>query len=289
MFSIAVPYFSLEQTYKTKQPFNWRKIGKNKYCIIHKDNIVQVTQNKENFIFTCTEEQFYNIWYNYFDLGTDYSMLNAIYRVLGYDFKVNCNRAKGIHILRQDTFEIIARVILKKKIYIDEVKSIGKKYKKNVYNMGQVKWNEFPSVEEILKNQKKLTPCKEIKNLIMICKIIESGAINFEEIEKLDYKSAGWQLLRFGVFDKNDVKIILLFGFHKLEAFPLNSKIEEYLIENFDMTFEDFKGWYINDKGDKYKNNLGYLRQVLYYNILYPPNDFEVFTIKENNKKKVKV
>ena len=64
------------------------------------------------FDFSCTEEEFEQIWHNYFDLDRDYGALSALVgdqdSYLGQAYQY----ASGVRILRQDPFETLIAFII---------------------------------------------------------------------------------------------------------------------------------------------------------------------------------
>ena len=65
---INVPYLNLDQIYNSGQVFSWIKFRDQKYVIPFKDQALKVEQQKDRLIMNCNEEQFYDIWYKYFDM-----------------------------------------------------------------------------------------------------------------------------------------------------------------------------------------------------------------------------
>ena len=79
MFVIEVPYINLDQIYESGQVFSWIKLRDSKYVIPFGNQALKIEQQKERLIMNCTDEQFYNIWFYYFDMNTDYMTINYLY------------------------------------------------------------------------------------------------------------------------------------------------------------------------------------------------------------------
>ena len=126
MFIIEVPYFDLDQIYNSGQVFSWIKLRDSKYIIPFRNQAVKIEQKKEKLFMNCTEEQFYNIWYHYFDMKTDYCSINFKIKQIDEHMKICTNRGKGIHILNQDIFEMIITFILATATNIPRIKSMVK-------------------------------------------------------------------------------------------------------------------------------------------------------------------
>ncbi len=77
MFVIKIPNLSLKHTYFSMQSLRWLPVGNAKgeiygYLIISYDKSVYVKQNKDMLTFDCTEDEFFNHWFTYFDVKKDY-------------------------------------------------------------------------------------------------------------------------------------------------------------------------------------------------------------------------
>ena len=83
MFYMQIPFFSLDKTFESGQNLLWKKICDGKYIVTHRNKIVQVEQNRDRFMFSCSQDDFYNIWFEYFDLGTDYMDLYLLHQPYG--------------------------------------------------------------------------------------------------------------------------------------------------------------------------------------------------------------
>ena len=72
MFSIEIPCCDLSKIYNGQQSYRWKKINENKYIVIDGKKIVLVEQRKNKKYFICSEESFFDYWFNYFDCNFDY-------------------------------------------------------------------------------------------------------------------------------------------------------------------------------------------------------------------------
>ena len=78
MFVIEVPYFNLDQIYASGQCPRWIKLKESKYVIPFRDKALKIEQQRDKYdwtryrlIMSCTEDDFYNVWFNYLDLRMD--------------------------------------------------------------------------------------------------------------------------------------------------------------------------------------------------------------------------
>ena len=90
MFVIEVPFINLDHIYNSGQAPRWIKLKESHYIVPHGDKALKIQQQRDRFdfdryrlIMNCSEKDFYDIWFNYFDLKTDYLHLNIKTKRLG--------------------------------------------------------------------------------------------------------------------------------------------------------------------------------------------------------------
>lgn len=283
---MIIPYLNLSNIYNSGQAIGWRKVSENKYIVTHKDKIVQVTQRKENFSFSCSEEEFYNTWYDYFDLGTDYSLCFNFFRTIDKeDLRPMCNRCKGLHILKQDIFRVLIYSIFYEKTKSFSQSDVlcemlsqcaGKKRKKTI--SGQViNWFEFPSAKSILKKKQSLDKycMSNFKDEILyVCELIVDGWLDLDYVQELSQYS-GIEARRYlsgCEIPKENVKLVMVLALHKLSYFISIKDVNRFIEYNFNMFTNDFINWVCSkSKNVRYcKRNIGYLSFILAYNCLWP-------------------
>ena len=245
MFVIDVPYFNLDQIYNSGQAPRWIKMRESKYIVPYKDKALKVEQVRDRYdwkkyrlIFSCTEEDFFNIWFEYFDLRMDCLEENEKVKMLGGKFKVPANRSFGMHVLKQDPFEayILSKIITnagysKAFVAMNHIAEVcGTCHIQAMKEARKITWYEFPSPEMILENFDKLKRMGKInKWLKKLCLAIVNDGF--------DVTSSDNELFR-------------LFAMHDTNVFPLDG-IKETLAKNFDCDPEDFANKYLSKVENK--------------------------------------
>ncbi len=282
MYAITVPYMNLDQLYTVYSDLNWKKITDGKYIIIHKDKVVKVEQRRENILFSCSEEDFHKVWYNYFDINTDYLKLHYLYRGLGDEFKICCNRASGIRVLRLDIFEVLVRAIVKYNSRMDieytttmwNIQEIcGKKHKNSMGDVGVYEWREFPKPGDILNKMNKLKHSlinqKVVNDLLELSNDIVDGWFDEVLLSELSYDAAEEYLNDFKWCNDNTLRYICLFGLHDLRSFVIDKNLRKFIRKTFGMKYEKWLLYHLAGE-TRYIDKIGYLSQVMKYNMLNP-------------------
>lgn len=252
MFVIDVPYINLDQIYNSGQAPRWIKLRDMKYVVTHKDRALKIEQVKERLIISCNEEDFFNIWFYYFDLGTDYLDVNGRIKKQNRKFKVSANRGSGIHILNQDSFEmyVFSKLIQyvgweKAGTLMNQIaEKYGEKHQQTMREAGRVTWYEWPTPEILLEKLQKEDNLNKVKRFLMrLC-----DAIINEDF----------------AYTHNGNEIFELIGKHNLDVFPTLG-IESTLEKNFHCDVEWFDAEYLfglKDKGVAYMYILHHINNL---------------------------
>lgn len=283
MFVINVPYFDLDQIYNSGQIFSWIKFRDKKYVIPFGDQALKVEQQKDRLIMNCNEEQFYNIWYRYFDLQTDYGDINFKAKHIGEEMKICANRGSGVRIVRQDLFEMIITFCLATATNIPRIKwmvqaireAYGVKHVQSMREVGKVTWYEFPTPHVILSNPDILDNCKlgYRKEVIeSVCQDIVDGWLDLELLSGMSYEDAKEYLMQFKGIGPKVADCICLYGLHHLKAFPVDTHINQILERDYKCDSEIFQDWFL----DKLQDYGGVVQQYMFYNELNPPEEVKI-------------
>jgi N-glycosylase/DNA lyase len=262
MFVIEVPCFNLDQIYNSGQVPRWIKLKESKYVVMHKDKALKIEQQRDKYdwtkyrlIMNCTEEDFYNIWFDYLDLRTDCLKLNIKAKKLGSKFRKVANRGTGIHIINQDHFEayVLSKIITnagyaKAFVAMNHISEVcGIKHVQSMREAGKITWYEFPTPEMILENYDKLKKMGKINSwLKRLCEAIINDGFDITE---------------------SDNELFRLFAMGDRNVFPL-AGIEDTLVKNFGENPEEFADWYLSDFENK-----GLIYMYILHHIMNPPEE----------------
>lgn len=225
------PVFNLGLTLDCGQAFRWEEIdGKWHGVAFGKPLIIEQIENK--IIFDCDEKDFNEIWKKYFDFDCDYEKI-----VNGYDdkyLKEAVQQFNGIRILRQEPWETLCSFIISQRNSIPKIKKVVRLLCE-YFGEGESGLKSFPSAQVIANLTKEdLAPLKmgyRDEYIIDAAKKVVSGEIDFDRIYSEPIEYGRQELLKIKGVGVKVAECTLLFGFHKTEAFPIDTWIKKIMEE----------------------------------------------------------
>ncbi len=262
--------FNIKQILECGQSFRFVNIEENTFKIVAFNKVIYVSSTEDTVtIENTTEEDFLNIWVNYFDLNTNYSEIKKTLSKNDDVMKTCIEFGQGIRILRQDPFEIIITFIISQNNRIPMIKKVIE----NLSTTYGTKIDEdnyaFPTFEQLknvtiedLNDLKTGFRSKYIRDFL---DKIEDKTINLESLKPLEYTELKKELMKIKGVGSKVSDCIILFGFSKTNAFPVDVWIKR-VMEYFYFDKSDTKIDVIEKFGqDTFSNYGGYAQQYLFY------------------------
>ena len=227
--------FDIEQIADSGQCFRIYRIDDNKWEAHVLNKCLFIQKNNNIHVFYCSKEQFYDFWYKYFDLEIDYGQI--ISRILnsgdGYLEKA-VKFGSGLRILKQDLWEMIFSYVISQQNNISRITNCIRK-------ICSTNNDKFPSPSDFLnfsENQLESFKLGYRKDyLLTISKLIYEGKFDLKLLKSMDYISALKYLKSLpGIGDKV-ANCIMLFGLHKIEAFPIDVWIKRIIDKRYNGNF----------------------------------------------------
>ena len=232
--------FDLNKIAESGQCFRWFLLPDGGYLIPHRDYslIIRKVSGKDTYELSCSEEEYKKIWAPYLDMENDYSHIRSLIPQKKDPFLYEASESqKGIRILKQDFFETLISFIISQNRNIPAIKrsiellceSCGDE---RIAPDGS-KYFAFPSAERIAKlSPDELDACR----LGYRCRYIHetafqvaNGQIDIDGFEKLSDDECMEKLLSITGVGKKVASCVLLFGLHRIDAFPIDVWIKRIL------------------------------------------------------------
>lgn len=290
MFTIDVPTLDILKVYYSGQALGWRKLGglnARKFLVCHDGHVAKVEQHvnygKHLLTVSCTDEVFYDVWFDYFDLATDYTELEGAVREVGGPVRLQARHARGVHVLRQEPWQALVSAVLFQKATPYEVATELRWLQDNLGELStyrlhdsasmdtyQIERHSFPEPVDILAHQDEIAGrfCDEFGNapygiraLLSVSEAVFDGWLDLDALSDLNTASAlGW-LADIDGLSKRAACRFLQTAYHKDVFYP-NKRQAKQLADNYNMDVGEFSEWYLDGN-----EQLGsYIQMCMQYN-----------------------
>jgi N-glycosylase/DNA lyase len=273
-----VKNFELAHVFDCGQCFRWIRQENSNYIGVAFGRVIEV-EKKDNdvIIYNTNEEEFNEIWLNYFVLKRDYENIKEI---LSKDelLKQSVEFGHGIRILQQQPFELVISFIISANNRIPMIKraidNISKRWGKEIEYKGKT-YYAFPTVEEFAKiSMEEIESCgvgfraKYIADTVE--KIYKSISEEYKQEYDLNYIKAQCDDVcheALQVFNGVGPKVadcIMLFSMNKYSAFPVDVWVKRAMQHFYLAPEVSLKK--IRDFGrNKFGELSGFAQQYLFY------------------------
>jgi N-glycosylase/DNA lyase len=250
--------FSPAQIFSCGQCFRFTQINDGVYQGVAFGKELTLTAVPEGIALNCTQKDFENIWYDYFDLGLDYEKVREQINIGGIMTDA-IEFGRGIRILKQDFWEALCSFIISQCNNIPRIQGIikrlciaygedisgakGQRIRQNTY--------PFPAPQVIAalseKDLRALGTGYRAEYILNAARAVADGVLSEEILSKMSFDEAKRELLKIhGIGDKV-ANCVMLYGLHRLDAFPIDvwmkRALEAYFPPDFDPSvFGEYAG-----------------------------------------------
>ncbi len=233
-----IPEFDLPHTLDCGQAFRWAcnncgiwsGVAFNRYLELEK------LQNGTVVLYNTNEDDFKNIWCDYFDLERDYK---AIVKDLSQNeiLKKACEYSYGIRILNQEPFETLCSFIISQNNNIKRIKGIIERL---CENFGEYKdgYYTFPTAEKMasltLDDLAVIRSGFRAKYLLDAAKKVVTGEVNLNNLKDQSLEDARAELMKIVGVGPKVADCCLLFSHRHTSAFPKDVWIKRAMEVLFD-------------------------------------------------------
>lgn len=238
--------FSLSDTLLCGQCFRWEELSEERFVGVVAGKYVEVSYDGEILTFYDVSENFFKKYLvDYFDLETSYSDiredLSGRHPVLDRAIE----NAPGIRILKQDSFEAMISFIISQNNNIKRISSIIKRLCGNFGTESEDGVYAFPTVKqlEVLREKDfEVLRCGfRVPYIMDAVHKVSVGEVDLATMSKLAIDDARSELMKVHGIGPKVADCILLYGAHRLDAFPVDVWMKKAMREFFpDMTPSDF-------------------------------------------------
>lgn len=264
--------FEPKHIFDCGQCFRWNEEPDGSYTGVAHNRVINVNKTGNDVILSNTNmEDFINIWYDYFNLGTDYGQIK---KELSSDpiLKKAIKFGEGIRILSQDEWEILISFIISANNRIPMIKRaielLSERYGNYIGEYNGKKYYSFPTADKLDNlTIEEVENCKtgfRAKYIVSAATIISSKETDIYRFVNLSTDDARKELMTFTGVGPKVSDCIMLFSMGKYDAFPIDVWVKR-VMEYFYLK-EDSKLNYIQQYGqNKFGKYAGFAQQYLFY------------------------
>lgn len=248
MIQVHLEEFDIRKIAESGQCFRLNEISENQWRLVAFEKILNINElSNSEYEFDCSDAEFTGIWDDYFDLATDYSSFTDHIPEDDLFVKNAVEFAAGIRILNQDPWEMLISFILSQRKNILGIKkcieSLSLQFGEKIKNS---EIYAFPKPKALAEaSEEDLCNCSLGYRLPYIRKasqMVASGELDLHMLASLspDVLSDAEllaQLIAVPGVGPKVAQCIMLFGFHRLEAFPVDVWIERILKKYYNGNF----------------------------------------------------
>ncbi len=235
----------LSQTLDCGQCFRWTEQPDGAFSGVAFGKSVTARTENDSLLIDGADESDRELWRSYFDLDTDYTRIRAELSCLHPVLKEAASYASGIRILRQEPFETLCTFIISQNNNIPRIKGIVGRLCENFGEPLPDGSFTFPSAKTLCKlTVEDLAPLRagfRARYLVDASRKVSSGEVDLELCRSAPYQDARAELMKITGVGVKVADCTLLFGMHRVEAFPVDVWMKRALETLFpEMTPSDF-------------------------------------------------
>lgn len=215
------------------QAFRWKKDENGVWSGIAGGKMLKIAQDGDKVtLFNTSKSDFEDFWRVYFDLERDYDSIISAYD--DESLVTACREYNGIRILKQDEWEAVCSFIISANNNIPRIKGIIERFCENFGEEIDGGYT-FPSPEKTaLLEVEDLSIIRSgfrAKYIIDAARKISSGEVDIEKIKNMNFEDAKTELLKIKGVGEKVAQCSLLYGFGRIEAFPVDVWVKRIVAE----------------------------------------------------------
>jgi len=263
--------FNLKETFECGQCFRWEEENDGSYTGVAYDRVVNVKLEDDTLTIDNTNlNDFYDIWFDYFDLGRDYGKIKEN---LSKDpiLKEAIKYGQGIRVLRQDTWETLISFIVSQNNRIPQIKKVIENLSKSfgipIEYKGKIYYT-FPKAEEfIIFDIDTIAKSKcgfRAKYIIDAASKVFTGEVNLLKLMEYSTNDIRDVLMSINGVGPKVADCVILYSMGKYDTFPTDvwiKRIVEYLYLKREGKPLEIQLFAI----DKFGELSGFAQQYLFY------------------------
>ncbi|MBZ9606507.1 8-oxoguanine DNA glycosylase [Clostridium estertheticum] len=266
-----VENFELDHIFECGQCFRWDKEPNGNYIGVAYGKVIEVEKKGTQVkIYNINEEEFNEIWCEYFDLKRNYTVIKEKFKMDPL-LKRSVDFGYGIRLLQQEPFELTISFIISSNNRIPMIKrainNLSKKWGKPIEYKGKTYYT-FPTPADLEEATiEEIQSCslgfrsKYVKNTVHQ---VYTGEVNLELIKAAEDDICHEELKKLSGIGPKVADCIMLFSMQKYSAFPVDVWVKramQFFYLAPDVSLPKIRTF----ARDKFENLAGFAQQYLFY------------------------
>ncbi|MCQ2078511.1 MAG: hypothetical protein MJZ38_00410 [archaeon] len=253
---------SLDPTLGCGQAHRWRRLEDGSWQGVVKNHVTTLTQTDNGFICAGGDERDLR---EYFRDQDDLSAILAEISEADPIVADLAGRCPGLRILKQPEWECLATYLLATNV---NVKRIAKMVESvcDLFGTDLGARRAFPTAKQILDGKERISECRlgfREPRLIELAQSVEDGILDIDALKELEYGDLVRSLQTINGVGPKVADCVAIFGFGKLEAFPVDIRIQKCMETMYGVTGSYSR---VADFGRKrFGRYAGYAQELLYH------------------------
>lgn len=267
----GVDNFELDHIFECGQCFRWNKQPSGNYIGVAYGKVIEIEKNEMQVkIYNINEDEFHDLWCNYFDLLRDYTVIKEKFRKDPL-LERSVNFGYGIRLLQQEPFELTISFIISSNNRIPMIKRainrLSEKWGKQIEYKGETYFT-FPTSSDLESASiEDIQSCglgfrsKYVKDAVHR---IYADDVNLEFIKAQEDDICHEELQKLSGIGPKVSDCIMLFSMQKYSAFPVDVWVKramQFFYLAPDVSLPKIRTF----ARDKFGNLAGFAQQYLFY------------------------
>ncbi|MEG2719759.1 MAG: DNA glycosylase [Oscillospiraceae bacterium] len=237
-FKIAKPkVFNLSLILDCGQCFRWEKDENGVFSGVVDGRVFRIAETQEELLFFGADEKdFEEVLRAYLDFDRNYEDIIKNYKKDKYLKKATCEFL-GIRILKQEPWEALCSFIISQNNNIPRIKGIIKRLCEAFGDDLGDGFYSFPTPQKLstltIEDLAPLRSGFRAKYILDAASKVANGEIDFNKISKNDLEYGRQELQRIKGVGKKVAECTLLYGFLKIDAFPIDVWVKRIMAEMY--------------------------------------------------------
>lgn len=229
--------FNLGSTFNCGQCFRWDEDENGGYCGIVGEHELRIFDDNGTIVLeNVPEQEFLSLWLKYFDLETDYEGIRLTLAERCPQLKCAIDSINGIRILSQEPWEALCSFIISQNNNIPRIKGIIDRLCRS-FGKPCGSHYTFPSASDLKdRSPEELAPLRagfRAGYIIDAARRVASGEVRLEEMFSAPLEQCRRELMTIKGVGVKVAECTLLYGLHRLDAFPVDVWMKKALSSSF--------------------------------------------------------